>query len=188
MSGRLERVLDAAYACFVRHGVRKTTMEDIARAAGMSRPAVYQYVRGKEDAFRQVSGRILNEAMARARAAAAVEGTLTQRLDRVLAVRLDLMAGLVRDSEYADELISADLDRAFLSELADLLTATIISAAEEADLALGDDHAREVAEIALALTRGLERDLASDRSRERLRNGVALLVAGLAAAARPAAR
>jgi len=35
---RLERVLDAAYQCFTRHGVRKTTMDDIAAAAGMCPP------------------------------------------------------------------------------------------------------------------------------------------------------
>jgi len=35
--------LDAAEACFERYGVVKTTMEDIARMAGVSRPTVYRH-------------------------------------------------------------------------------------------------------------------------------------------------
>jgi TetR/AcrR family transcriptional regulator len=190
---RVERILDAAYECFTRHGVRKTTMDDIASAAGMSRPAVYQYVRNKEDAFRRLAARIFDTALARARQAAAGEGTLTQRMDRILAVKLAVTQQLFRDSPHASELIgetarvSCDLDRAFTGAMADLLTQTITDAASRADLALRGDNAREIAELALALTRGLEADLSDpDRPRERLRNGIALLVAGLAAAAQPA--
>ncbi len=190
---RVERILDAAYECFTRHGVRKTTMDDIAGAAGMSRPAVYQYVRNKEDAFRRLAARIFDDALARARDAAAANGTLAQGLDRILAVKLAVTQQLFHDSPHAKELlgetarVSADLDRAFMASLRDLLTTTITDAAGQADLALGDEHAREIAELALALTRGLEADLSDpDRVRERLRNGIALMVAGLAATASPA--
>ena len=188
-------ILDAAYVCFTRQGVRKTTMEDIAAAAAMSRPAVYQYVRNKKDAFRRLAARIFDDALAQARAAAAEPGTLTQRLDRILAVKLGVTLRLHHESPHAAELIgetsrvAADLDRAFTADMTDLLTSTIGEAAAAADLALGPDHAREVAELALALTRGLEADLSDpDRPRERLRNGIALLVAGLAAATQPATR
>jgi AcrR family transcriptional regulator len=190
---RVNRILAAAYECFARHGLRKTTMDDIATAAGMSRPAVYQYIRNKQDAFRRLAAGILDTALGQARAAADAGGTLTQRLDRVLAVKLDTTARLLRDSPHAIELIRAngDLDRAFTAALIDLLTTTIADAATDADLRLGHGNAREVAELALALTRGLEADLPDgtgtpDKPRERLRNGIALLVAGLAAATKPA--
>lgn len=35
--------IDAAEACFERYGVTKTTMEDIAKMAGVSRPTVYRH-------------------------------------------------------------------------------------------------------------------------------------------------
>ena len=35
--------IDAAEACFERYGVVKTTMEDIAKTAGVSRPTVYRH-------------------------------------------------------------------------------------------------------------------------------------------------
>ena len=189
---RVNRILVAAYGCFASHGFRKTTMDDIATAAGMSRPAIYQYVRNKQDAFRRLATTILDEATRDAGEAAAAGGTLTQRLDRVLAVKLTTTARLLRDGPHTIDLIraNADLERAFTTALVDLLTATIMTAATDADLRLGDGNAREVAELALALTRGLEADLPlsgdpPEKPFERLRNGVALLVAGLAAATNP---
>jgi AcrR family transcriptional regulator len=191
---RLDRVLDAVYQCFVRHGVRKTTMDDIAEVAGMSRPAMYQYVRNKEDAFRRLAARLYDDALAGAARAAAEPGTLTQRLGRILAARLELAQRVFRDSPHAAELVgeasrvAGDLDRAFTASLTDLLTETIDEAASEADLRLAGGTAREVAELVLALARGLAADPDDpDRARERLRNGVALLVAGLAATTAPEA-
>jgi AcrR family transcriptional regulator len=43
------RLLDAAERCVERHGIRKTTMEDIAREAGISRPSVYRYFSDREE-------------------------------------------------------------------------------------------------------------------------------------------
>ena len=42
-----ERVVRAAYKCFERYGVERTSIEDIAREAGVTRPTVYRYFRGK---------------------------------------------------------------------------------------------------------------------------------------------
>ncbi|PLW73856.1 TetR family transcriptional regulator, partial [Streptomyces sp. DJ] len=68
---RLTEVLDAAYECLTRYGVRRTTVDDIATAMGVSRSAVYQYVRGKDDAFRRLAERLHARALGRARRAAA---------------------------------------------------------------------------------------------------------------------
>lgn len=44
-----ERLIDAAEACFKRFGVMKTTVEDIAAAAGVSRATVYRYATGRDE-------------------------------------------------------------------------------------------------------------------------------------------
>lgn len=50
-----ERLLEAAYACVARYGLAKTTMEDVAREAGLSRATVYRYFpQGKEQLVRDV--------------------------------------------------------------------------------------------------------------------------------------
>lgn len=45
-------ILKAAFESFARYGLRRTSMEDIAKGAGMSRPALYLRFAGKEDIFR----------------------------------------------------------------------------------------------------------------------------------------
>ncbi|MGH3309145.1 MAG: helix-turn-helix domain-containing protein, partial [Streptomyces sp.] len=177
---RAEAILDAAYVCFTRHGVRRTTMDDVAREAGMSRPAVYQYVRNKEDAFRRLARRLLDAALADARTALELPGDLADRLTAALAAKLGLALTLWRDSPaHAAELLgedarlSAELIDDYNAAMRDLL-------ADAAGAALPAAEAAEFAELLLAFTRGLEADLSDpDAPARRLRHGVALLVAGL---------
>jgi AcrR family transcriptional regulator len=51
-AGRRERVLDAALLTFARYGYRKASMDDVARAADISRPGLYFYFASKRDLFR----------------------------------------------------------------------------------------------------------------------------------------
>ncbi|GLW63609.1 hypothetical protein Arub01_18530 [Actinomadura rubrobrunea] len=44
-----ERIIDAAEECFARFGVARTTVGDIATAAGLSRATVYRGVAGGRD-------------------------------------------------------------------------------------------------------------------------------------------
>jgi AcrR family transcriptional regulator len=44
-----ERILAAAERCIDRHGIRKTTMDDIAAEVGLSRPSVYRYFADRDD-------------------------------------------------------------------------------------------------------------------------------------------
>jgi len=44
-----ERILEAAYECVARYGLGKTTVEDVTRAARVSRATVYRYFPGGRD-------------------------------------------------------------------------------------------------------------------------------------------
>jgi AcrR family transcriptional regulator len=177
---RVEQILDAAYACFTRHGIKRTSMDDIAREVGMSRSAVYQYVRNKEDAYRRLAERLFDAALAQARQDAGSGRDLAERLTAVLMAKLDLTLRLWHDSPaHAAELLgvnarlSADLDAAYNDAMRELLVGIITADRHTTDAA-------EPAEVLLALTRGLEADLSDpDVPARRLRYGVALLVAGL---------
>ncbi|MCX4918918.1 TetR/AcrR family transcriptional regulator [Streptomyces sp. NBC_00687] len=176
---RIGAILDAAYTCFTRHGVRRTTMDDLAREAGLSRPAVYQYVRNKEDAFRRLVQHLLDNALAASREAVAARSDLVEQLAGALESKLALVGKIWRDSPaHAAELLSVD---ARLS--ADLLAAYDAAMTELLAGALGGrshDEAQEIANILMALTRGLEADLTDPAApARRLRQGVTLIVAGL---------
>jgi TetR/AcrR family transcriptional regulator len=180
---RLTAVLDATYHCFARHGVRRTTMEDIAAAAGMSRPAVYQHVRNKEDAFRRLAERLFAEARAAAQAAAGAAGALPDRLFGILGPKLALTQRVFRDSPHATELLgadarlSADLDAAFTADLKRLVTGVLV------DAGVPRRDAREIAKLCVALTNGIEADRSDDRAcTRRLHRGLTLLVTGLSPA------
>ena len=50
-----ERILTAAYACIARYGLAKTTVEDVAREAGLSRASVYRtFPGGRDELIREV--------------------------------------------------------------------------------------------------------------------------------------
>jgi AcrR family transcriptional regulator len=49
-----DKVLAAALDIFLRYGYKRATMNDIAEAAGISRPALYLVFEGKEEVFKSV--------------------------------------------------------------------------------------------------------------------------------------
>jgi len=54
-STNAERILKAAEECFARYGFQKTSMEDIAREAGLSRRSVYRHFPDKTALFNEVA-------------------------------------------------------------------------------------------------------------------------------------
>jgi len=52
---RQQTILAAAWKAFARYGFRKTSMNDIAIGADMSRPALYLHYQNKEDIFRSLA-------------------------------------------------------------------------------------------------------------------------------------
>lgn len=61
---RLSVVLDAAVGVFARYGYRKTSMDDVARAAGVSRQGLYLSFANKEELFRRALEHSLSDQLA----------------------------------------------------------------------------------------------------------------------------
>ncbi|MFG2503118.1 TetR/AcrR family transcriptional regulator [Streptomyces sp. NPDC048441] len=154
---RLDEVLDATYDSLTRYGVRRTTMDDIASTMGVSRSAVYQYVRNKDDAFRKLAEHLHTEALARARQAAEEDASGAERIRGVLEAKLDLVLRLAGDSPHSAELLDAkarlfgDICHGFTGSLRRLL----IDLFTEAGTAPGVRPA-EAADSCIALVIGLE--------------------------------
>jgi AcrR family transcriptional regulator len=72
--GRREHVLDVALLIFARYGYRKASMDDVARAADISRPGLYFYFASKRDLFRAAVTRALDGDVAAAERALADTG------------------------------------------------------------------------------------------------------------------
>ncbi|MEU4428211.1 helix-turn-helix domain-containing protein [Actinoplanes sp. NPDC024001] len=106
---RRDRFMRAAIACFTRYGYRRTSMDTIAQAAEVSRPALYQYYRNKEEIFREAARWGLDGLARRARAEAGEPGETAERLAAVLAVVVEMHLprrgrdGARFDAELIDE-------------------------------------------------------------------------------------
>lgn len=62
-------ILESALTVFFAYGFKKTSMDDIAKEAGVSRPALYQLFRNKTDIFRALSQDLMQNALVKARGA-----------------------------------------------------------------------------------------------------------------------
>jgi len=80
---RRRQLLEAALAVFARHGYRKTSMDDVAQAAGVSRQGLYLHFPTKEDLFRAAVLHALRRSQSAVALALATPGTtLEDRLVR----------------------------------------------------------------------------------------------------------
>ena len=79
---RAEHILDTAAALLVRWGFRKTTVDDVARAAGVAKGTIYLHWKDKNELFRAALMRSQEQVNAemRQRIAADPEGGLPHRL------------------------------------------------------------------------------------------------------------
>jgi len=103
---RRQQLLEAALGVFARHGYRKTSMDDVAQAAGVSRQGLYLHFANKEDLFRAA----VRHSIGQSRAAA--ERALTQPdvpLEERLLAAFDASVGCHVEAKGAevDDLMSA---------------------------------------------------------------------------------
>lgn len=66
---RQAHILETAFKVFARHGFKKTSMEDIAHAAQISRQGIYLHFRNKEDIFKASIQKVMDDSLAAATAA-----------------------------------------------------------------------------------------------------------------------
>jgi AcrR family transcriptional regulator len=96
-------VLDAAVGVFARYGFRKASMDEVARAAGVSRQGLYLQFANKEELFRKALEHSLNNQLI---AAVAALGRQQDSLEVRLIAACDAWSGRFVGSLGAD---SADL-------------------------------------------------------------------------------
>ena len=121
-----DQILTAAQQVFSRYGYARTTMGDVAEAAGFSRPALYLLFPGKEELFSAVIRRMNADAFQDVQAGLAACGTLEEKLqfalDRWMAQAYDVAFAspdaedLFRYSHPAMQEVSAEF-QAFLADL-----------------------------------------------------------------------
>jgi AcrR family transcriptional regulator len=110
------RILDAAMLVFRRHGFRRSSIEQAADAAGLTRQALYHHFKSKEALFRAVIEQLHENALAAeiaaAQAAEKAGGSLADILVAQLAGRLRQVIASFDGSPHIEELFSEHLVQA----------------------------------------------------------------------------
>lgn len=114
--GPKTRILDATMVVFRRHGFRRSSIEQVAEAAGLTRQALYHHFESKEALFRAVIERVHESAIAAEDAAVSeaekAGGGLADILAAGMTARMNTMIASFDGSPHIEELYSEHLVQA----------------------------------------------------------------------------
>ncbi len=81
---RVDQIADAALRLFARYGYKRSSMDDIAREAGLAKATLYLHFKGKDDVFRAMLDLLGRRVEARCREVVATKGPFPERLAALL--------------------------------------------------------------------------------------------------------
>ncbi|MCC8964590.1 TetR/AcrR family transcriptional regulator [Bradyrhizobium sp. Pear76] len=144
--GPKTRILDATMLVFRRHGFRRSSIEQVAEAAGLTRQALYHHFESKEALFRAVIERVHESAISAEETAVAEAETAGGNLGDILAAgmtaRMSTMIASLDGSPHLEELYSEhlvharDLYQTYAARYAERMVATIARIVRKQQLAL----------------------------------------------------
>ncbi|PCH61953.1 MAG: hypothetical protein COC19_03665 [SAR86 cluster bacterium] len=105
-------VFDAAADVFAQYGFKRTTMNDIAQAVGISRPALYLMFNNKEHLFQGLSTYRINLALKAAKIVLAGEGSVRSRFIDALMAFEKTYSEPVANSPHGAELTDVNMSLA----------------------------------------------------------------------------
>jgi TetR/AcrR family transcriptional regulator, regulator of autoinduction and epiphytic fitness len=158
---RRRRLLDAALATFTRFGFRKTSMEEVARAAHLSRQGVYLHFATKDDLFRAAVHHAVETGITAAAARLqdadrSIEDRLAGAFDEWVGRYVGMIGADVTDlEETSDQLVGtliADHEERFVEMITKAIRASGLPAAYR-PVGL---TARQLADTLYATARGLK--------------------------------
>ena len=161
---KADKILGAALGCFKQYGFKRTSMDDIAKAADISRPAIYNLFKNKTDVFRSLSEKFHGQTLESAQAALAMNSPLQQRIAGAMAARMSPLYALAHDSLHGPELFdvnqstSADINAQADDVFLQMLTAALQGGLDAKDITGGTETlaARELAQFIIASAYGLK--------------------------------
>ncbi|MBL0374760.1 TetR/AcrR family transcriptional regulator [Rhizobium sp. KVB221] len=143
-SERRAVILDSAFKLFLAYGFRRTTMGDIAAAAGISRPALYLEFKNKADIYREGLMTFVGNTFREVDLLLAKDGPLVERIKDALSAALVIPMRAVAQSPHGAELfeikheLADDVGHDWNLVLAGSLEKTLASAVAQEQLLLPD--------------------------------------------------
>lgn len=164
---RRSRVLDAALGVFLRFGFRKTSMDEVARAANLSRQGLYLQFATKEELFKATVEHALTTALASAAARLrdpdlAIQAKLIGGFDEWLGRYVGMLQGhdVAELLELKDRLLGP-LFETYEEQFAELVTRAIKGSGLPASYKPAGLSARQLADTLRATAVGLKHTASS---------------------------
>ncbi len=101
---RRARILDGAMTVFLAYGFQRTTMDDIARAAELSRPGLYLQFRNKTDIYRALAEQFVEKVLEVSGDILAGDGPLLDRLLGSVKTFMDLI-GEIEEAPHGRDML-----------------------------------------------------------------------------------
>lgn len=102
---RKRRIIDAALFLVLRHGLRGTTMEAIAREAQIAKPTLYAQFADKDAVFAGIVDTVMDDLLAAYDSGMRGEGDISERVGTALAGQYAVLARTLAGSPHASELM-----------------------------------------------------------------------------------
>ncbi len=182
-----DAILRSALQVFATYGFRKTSMNDIADSAGMSRAALYQHYRNKDDIFRSLTQLYYDTAAEDLSKALSAEKPVPELLQDAFETQIgDMIETLVR-SPHGMELLdtgektTATIKQAGEDRLREIYAQWLERSAAEGRVTL-PDAPEQVADVIMVGLKGLKTTVNSvPQLRARLAIFATLVAGGLMA-------
>jgi AcrR family transcriptional regulator len=184
-AARRTAILDAAAGVFLRYGFKKTSMDDLARAAGLSRQGLYLHFATKEALFKEALLQLVATTRAAGRAALArddldVEERLVSAFEAVHGQMIgqpgaEHMAELMETAAQLVGSVVDELDQGLVADVARVLRSAGV-AARWKEAGIG---AKDLAENLCAASAGVKHGVTTAAEyRERMRVAVRIVCRG----------
>ena len=108
MSRKRDQLIQTGEALFVKHGMRRVTVEEICRQAGVSKPTFYKYFENKAALARRIDELWIEEALQRIDVIEDSEVPFPEKMKQILAIKQKLAAR--PGPEFLEDLIHLDID------------------------------------------------------------------------------
>jgi AcrR family transcriptional regulator len=182
---RQRNLLDASFGVFLRYGFRKTSMEEVARAAQISRQGLYLHFKTKEELFRATVRHFLARTLRDAEQSLADDALpLGERLagafDAVVGRFVGMLGGDADDLAAASSALVGGLIAEHEQSFVELLAKTLRNEGIVALYKSAGLSARQLAETLYATARGLKYSARTQAEfRERMDVAIRMLCAPL---------
>lgn len=108
MSRKRDLLIQTGEALFVKHGMRRVTVEEICRQAGVSKPTFYKYFENKAALARRIDELWIEEAQQRIDEIEDAEAPFPEKMKQILVMKQELAAR--PGPEFLEDLIHLDID------------------------------------------------------------------------------